>query len=203
MNSFIKQIPGVFSRDFCNNFLNIFEQLNIPAVKNEYNFDGAHEEYKYLDSFYEIKNIDKEIKKAADLEVKKYLEPLRHFYPLKNKLDGTSVLKLKQHGTLSLHYDPEITQDKHVNLYDIKAKNIMMRIHNFFRKNTHHRHLSVLMYLQDMQGGELYFPMQKVLVKPEPGLMVIFPTLFTHPHTVFPTLDKHRYTYRFNYIIED
>lgn len=203
MNDFIKQIPGVVSRDFCNNFIEKFEKLSLTPIINKYNFDGKHEEYKYLDSYEEIKQLDKHIQNVANAEVAKYLEPLRQFYSLDSYLDGTSVLKLKQNGVLTLHYDPEITHDKEIDTHDTKAQKLTMRIYNFFRKKTHRRHLSVLMYLQDVQGGELYFPMQKVIIKPEPGLLVIFPTSFTYPHTVLPPLDKDRYTYRFNYVLKE
>ncbi len=203
MNSFIKQIPELVSEDFCNEYLNVFENLKISAVKNEYNFNGIHKEYKYLDSYQELKKMDNEIKRKTNEQVFKYLEQFKLFYPLKNILDGTSILKLEKNSVLDLHYDPEITHEKQINLFDSKAEKLTMKIHNFFRKKTNRRHLSVLMYFQNLEGGELYFPMQEVLIKPKPGLLVIFPTFFTHPHTVLPTLDKDRYTYRFNYIVKE
>jgi hypothetical protein len=203
MNNFIKEIPELFSEDFCNRYINVFEELKISPVRNEYNFNGIHEEYKYLDSYKELREMDREIQKKANEEVSKYLQKLKNFYPIKSKLDGVSVLRLKKNCMLDLHYDPEITYDKYINLVDSKANKLSMKIHNLFRKKINRRHLSVLMYLQEMEGGELYFPLQEVLVKPKPGLLVIFPTFFTHPHTVLPPLNKDRYTYRFNYILEE
>lgn len=203
MNHFIKEISGLVSKDFCDKYIGIFESLNISPVRNEYNFKGIHEEYKYLDSYEELKKMDKEIKQKTDKEVSNYLKILNQFYGLKSELDGVSILKLKKNSTLDLHYDPEITYDKSINLFDLKANNLTMKIHNFFRKKMNRRHISVLMYLQETKGGELFFPMQEVLVKPKPGLLVIFPTFFTHPHVVLPTLDEDRYTYRFNYVLKE
>ena len=46
-----------------------------------------------------------------------------------------------------------------------------------------HRRLSVISFCNDdFDGGELVFPRQGITIKPEPGMMVIFPSTFTHPH---------------------
>lgn len=43
---------------------------------------------------------------------------------------------------------------------------------------------TVLFFLCDCEGGELYFPLQDVSIKPEKGLAVIFPPGYSHPHEV-------------------
>ena len=49
--------------------------------------------------------------------------------------------------------------------------------------SEHIRILSILLYLNDSyEGGEIVFPRQNVKLKPEPGSMVIFPSMGTHPH---------------------
>lgn len=46
-----------------------------------------------------------------------------------------------------------------------------------------HRRLSVIAFCNDdFDGGELVFPRQGITIKPEPGMMAIFPSGFTHPH---------------------
>ena len=46
-----------------------------------------------------------------------------------------------------------------------------------------HRRLSVIAFCNDdFDGGELVFPRQGITIKPELGMMVIFPSGFTHPH---------------------
>jgi hypothetical protein len=46
-----------------------------------------------------------------------------------------------------------------------------------------HRRLSTILFCNDdYDGGELYFPRQGITIKPEVGLMVMFPAGFTHPH---------------------
>lgn len=45
------------------------------------------------------------------------------------------------------------------------------------------RQLSFLLYLNDdYEGGELWFPRQKLRLKPKAGDAVLFPSHYTHPH---------------------
>jgi hypothetical protein len=178
MNSFIKQIPNLLTEDYCKNFLNNFESLNLTPEVNLYNFDGVHQEYKHFAKYDELEDFDKEICSLVNIEVEKYLEEYKRFYTLKNKLEGSSLIKLTKLTELPLHYDPECSAGDR-------------------------RNLTVLLYLHKCQNGELYFPMQKELIIPEPGKLLIFPAFFTHPHRVLPCVDRDRYTYRFNYIIEE
>lgn len=52
---------------------------------------------------------------------------------------------------------------------------------------------TLIFYLNDVaHGGELYFPLQDLRIRPEVGRAVIFPNGFTHPHEVLKT-KSHRY----------
>ena len=45
------------------------------------------------------------------------------------------------------------------------------------------RKLSAIIYLNnDFEGGELYFPVQDVTIKPEPGMLVLFPSSWQYVH---------------------
>ena len=58
-----------------------------------------------------------------------------------------------------------------------------------------HRRLSVVLFCNDdYEGGNLVFPRQGVTIEPETGLMVMFPSGFTHPHEVEPVASGTRYT---------
>lgn len=58
-----------------------------------------------------------------------------------------------------------------------------------------HRRLSFVLFVNDdYEGGELYFPRQDILVKPEKGMALFFPSGVTHPHGVRPVLKGTRYT---------
>jgi hypothetical protein len=43
---------------------------------------------------------------------------------------------------------------------------------------------SVLYYNDDYEGGEIYFPEQDLLIKPEPGMLICFPAKDEFPHQV-------------------
>lgn len=47
---------------------------------------------------------------------------------------------------------------------------------------------TLLYYLNDVpEGGETWFPLQDMKIKPKRGTAVMFPVGFTHPHQVLPT----------------
>lgn len=49
------------------------------------------------------------------------------------------------------------------------------------------RLVSALLYLNDsFTGGETNFPLQNFKVKPETGMICLFPSIFTHPHASLP-----------------
>jgi hypothetical protein len=48
------------------------------------------------------------------------------------------------------------------------------------------RYATLLIYLNDVEGGETFFPNQKLKIKPEKGKIVMFPAMLTHPHEVMP-----------------
>jgi hypothetical protein len=56
-------------------------------------------------------------------------------------------------------------------------------------------HVSIIIYLNDdYDGGILYFPDQNVEIKPEPGMLVIFPGNMHFLHGVTETKGTKRYT---------
>ena len=50
-----------------------------------------------------------------------------------------------------------------------------------------HRIATMLFFLNDVpEGGEIYFPLQDIKIKPEAGKGLIFPPGYHHPHEVLP-----------------
>ena len=43
-----------------------------------------------------------------------------------------------------------------------------------------------LLYLNECESGETWFPLQNLKISPKPGRVVIFPPIHTHPHEVLP-----------------
>lgn len=57
------------------------------------------------------------------------------------------------------------------------------------------RQLSVVVFCNgNFTGGELYFPRQKVKIKPEAGDVVLFPSSITHPHASLPVREGTKYS---------
>jgi len=62
-------------------------------------------------------------------------------------------------------------------------------------KKSIDRDLSIVMFLNDdFEGGDFVFPDLKVRVRPEPGMMVCFPSNHYYKHGVEPVTKGHRYS---------
>lgn len=56
------------------------------------------------------------------------------------------------------------------------------------------RALSAICYLNDdYEGGEIEFPQFKVKIKPEPGMLLLFPSNFAYQHTAYPITSGTKY----------
>ena len=82
------------------------------------------------------------------------------------------------------HYRPHIDGES---LWTNPDKSVV------WRKGTN-RDLSIVLYLNDdFEGGELIFPDLHIQVKPEPGLLVAFPSTHQYKHGVVPVTKGTRY----------
>ncbi len=62
-------------------------------------------------------------------------------------------------------------------------------------KKSIDRDLSIVMFLNDdFEGGDFVFPDLKVRVRPEPGMMVCFPSNHHYKHGVEPVIKGTRYS---------
>jgi len=58
------------------------------------------------------------------------------------------------------------------------------------------RHISCLLYLNDdFEGGELHFTNQNITIKPEPGMLVLFPSNFAFRHEARPVTKGTKYAF--------
>lgn len=83
----------------------------------------------------------------------------------------TSVVEMKTGDSMPVHLDHGSAQNKSVGL----------------KTGAGHptRDISsVLYYNNNYEGGEIYFPKQDLLVKPEPGMFICFPAKDEFPHQV-------------------
>jgi predicted 2-oxoglutarate/Fe(II)-dependent dioxygenase YbiX len=62
-------------------------------------------------------------------------------------------------------------------------------------KKTEDRDLSTVLFLNDeFEGGYLSFPDLRIKIKPEPGLLICFPSSRWYTHCVEPVISGNRYT---------
>ena len=57
------------------------------------------------------------------------------------------------------------------------------------------RDISIIFFLNDeFEGGDLVFPELRIRIKPEPGMLVCFPSNHHYLHGVEPVTKGHRYS---------
>ena len=106
----------------------------------------------------------------------KYYDTLKNFietsFECKVHDEGvSSVVEMKAGDSMPVHLDHGSAQNESVGL----------------KTGAGHpsRDLSsVLYYNDDYEGGEIYFPTQDLLIKPEPGMFICFPAKDEFPHQV-------------------
>ena len=71
--------------------------------------------------------------------------------------------------------------------------------------NLTHRHLTFTMYLNEIsEGGEIEFPTQDLLLKPEAGKAIIFPASWLYSHRTLPhRTGEERYVFNIFYGFRD
>ena len=175
MNDFIYEKDGFLNTKEAEDFLSKVKNTNLNLIKTHYNIHGSNLECHNLQRYEELKDL------IFNINIKVESELMSYFYsydvqPLKQSFIGASLLLLKDNESIPKHTDE---------VFD----------------NGTIRNVGILIYLNEVSGGQLLFPLQKKIVKPEAGKLVIFPASFTHPHLVMNTVGD-RYALRFNYGIQ-
>lgn len=83
----------------------------------------------------------------------------------------TSIVEMKTGDSMPVHLDHGSVQNKSVGLKTGAG-------------NPTRDLSSVLYYNNDYEGGEIYFPEQDLLIKPQPGMFICFPAKDEFPHQV-------------------
>jgi len=56
------------------------------------------------------------------------------------------------------------------------------------------RHISAIIYLNnDYEGGEIEFPRHGVKIKPQPGMLMLFPSNYAYTHQAYPVTNGSKY----------
>lgn len=100
------------------------------------------------------------------------------------EVDSSEIPQVLSYG-IGGHYKPHI---------DGESIWVTPRGEKIWKKSTD-RDLSIVFYLNDeFEGGDFIFPELKIRVRPEPGMMVCFPSNHHYMHGVEPVTKGKRYS---------
>ena len=120
--------------------------------------------------------------KIEDLFRNAVKEIINPFYQC--EVDSSEIPQVLSYG-IGGHYKPHI---------DGESIWMTPRGEKIWKKSTD-RDLSIVFYLNDeFEGGDFIFPELKIRVRPEPGMMVCFPSNHHYMHGVEPVTKGKRYS---------
>ncbi len=120
--------------------------------------------------------------KIEDLFRNAVREIINPFYQC--EVDSSEIPQVLSYG-IGGHYKPHI---------DGESIWITPRGEKIWKKSTD-RDLSIVFYLNDeFDGGDFIFPELKIRVRPEPGMMICFPSNHHYMHGVEPVTKGKRYS---------
>jgi predicted 2-oxoglutarate/Fe(II)-dependent dioxygenase YbiX len=111
--------------------------------------------------------------------VKEIINPFYHI-----EVDSSEIPQILSYG-IGGHYQPHV---------DGESIWITPKKEKVWKKSTD-RDLSIVLFLNnDFEGGDFVFPDLKVRIRPEPGMMVCFPSNHNYSHGVEPVTKGKRYS---------
>ena len=120
--------------------------------------------------------------KIEDLFRNTVREIINPFYQC--EVDSSEIPQVLSYG-IGGHYQPHI---------DGESIWMTPRGERIWKKSTD-RDLSIVYYLNnDFEGGDFVFPELKIRVRPEPGMMICFPSNHNYMHGVEPVTKGKRYS---------
>ena len=120
--------------------------------------------------------------KIEDLFRNAVREIINPFYQC--EVDSSEIPQVLSYG-IGGHYKPHI---------DGESIWVTPRGEKIWKKSTN-RDISILFYLNDdFEGGDFIFPELKIRIRPEPGMMVCFPSNHHYMHGVEPVVSGKRYS---------
>jgi hypothetical protein len=178
---FIKKYHNVILPEKCEELINLYlNKFKDLSTSKSSNLNYTVKEICLKN--FENPDLIKFIKNICDDKIKEYFSyvtfPTNNFYYFSH----ISFMHHKENYNIPFHYDSEL---------------------DFMNEEEKLRRFAILIYLNgDFDGGELIFPVQKEIIKPEAGLMTIFPTSFMYPHLTSPSLGRDRYVLRISYFLD-
>lgn len=171
--TFIKTYPKSLNLSECASFIEFYKNNNFTEVYRDNSILEAR-----------ISNSDFIEKLNGGGILDKVENNLKNWLPFNENYHFFAHAAIMHHipeNSMNMHFDAEM---------DYLGSEESLRI------------FIVLIYLNDdFSNGELIFPLQNVTVKPEAGMMTIFPTSFMYPHMTNPAFGKDRYVLRLSYFL--
>ena len=180
--NFIQSHSGAISPEVCSQIIkNYNARQDDIGERTSANLLGAIREFT-VDEDCISSEVQELITKVADEKIQEYLSKVPELNSKSYFLNHMTIMFHSEFKNIGYHYDSEF-------LYMNDAEYI--------------RNFAVLIYLnQDFDGGELIFPLQKTVIKPQTGLMLVFPTSFMYPHVTNPAMGDDRYVLRLSYFFK-
>ena|GEM_PF-2376721 len=176
------------SRDQCAEYLKAYEEIRHLSKKNKRSVSGFEKvinEVLLNDISPYWNSVVSHVDSLIFEKIKKYLNQFLTLGPSSYELDNIVIWEQKIGEFAPLHYDKEWLLSGEDEKYQ-------------------HRNFLCLLYLNDnYEGGELIFPVQKKVIKPQTGTLVIFPTSLMFPHKTIPAELNNRYLMRLTYVQKD
>lgn len=170
MPQFIKHYEQALTPEFCRKVMALFDADE--RVQPDPQPDYSTRKYLNISECPEWLKINLDFSRVANDIVSDY-------FAREEALDQATHHDTSDDGYVVSRYDPGDAVIMHVD------GQCAVYPHNGLRLAT------LLFYLNDVpEGGETFFPLQNVKIKPEQGKAVMFPVGFTHPHSVLPATSK-------------
>lgn len=170
MPSHIKIFPNALSSSLCREAIALFE--GDSRVAPDPQPDYSTRDFIKIPSEPKWAPLCTKLNRQMDRVTLKYFEP-------RSGLEAVAVPEWSDDGFVMSRYNIGDTCALHVDGQSSDPAS------NGFRIAT------LLFFLNSVKrGGETYFPLQKMKIKPEEGTAVMFPVTFTHPHEVLKTFEK-------------
>ena len=177
--NFIQSHSGAISPEVCGQIIQNYNARQIDVgERTSANLLGAIREYT-VDEACISTEMQESIAKVADAKIQEYLSKIPELNAQSYYLNHMTIMFSSEQKNIGYHYDSEFL---------------------YMNEGEYIRNFAVLVYLnEDFDGGELMFPLQKTVIKPQTGLMLLFPTSFMYPHVTNPAMGNDRYVLRLSY----
>ncbi len=167
MQNFIKITENALPEQFCTALIEQFE--NDKRVTPDPQPDYSTRHYINISMYKEWRSSQAKVAAISNKLMKKY-------FSRDGALVNATHRDWTDDGYILARYDSGDACIMHVDGQSPAYPNNGLRL------------ATVLYYLNDVpEGGETWFPLQDMKIKPKRGMAVVFPIGFTHPHQVLAT----------------